>query len=193
LFAHFLVAYFEVEILTVAKPLPKKMIFAAHYVKLRNATKAAKLAGFSEATAYSAGCRLLKDVDVQKYIAENTAKVIEIANVDAARVLKEIHLAAFLDPNEMYKPDGTLKNVPDMPEHIRRAIAGIEVTELWEGSGKNRRWVGYTKKVKLVSKEGTLTLAARNLGMLHDNVKIEDNGLVDKLTKGVARANKVKK
>lgn len=181
----------------MAKPLPKKMIFAAHYVKLRNATKAAEAAGYSKASAHDTGSRLLQDAEVLKYISEHTAQAVGELEIDSKRVLKEIHLAAFLDPNEMYKPDGTLKNVPDMPEHIRRAIAGLEVTELFEMQevkGKRVRvWIGYTKKVKLVSKEGTLTLAARHLGMLHDNVKIEDNGLVDKLTKGVARANKVKK
>lgn len=174
------------------KPLPKKLVFAAEFLKDRNATQAAIRAGYSAPTAHAAGERLLRDHEVAVFIAKHTEKVIERAEVDAARVLKEIHLAAFFDPEEMYREDGTLKNIPDMPEHIRRAIAAFEVVETFEmqGEGKDRRrvWTGYTKKVKLVSKEGTLTLAARHLGMLHDNVSVKVDSVVDALQAAEQRA-----
>ncbi len=48
------------------------------------------------------------------------------------------------------------------------------LNSLSTGEGKNKRkvWTGYLKKVKLVSKEGTLNLCARHLGLLHDKLDV---------------------
>ena len=43
----------------------KQFLFCEHFIQTRNATKAAKLAGYSERTAYSQGSRLLKNVEIQ--------------------------------------------------------------------------------------------------------------------------------
>jgi phage terminase small subunit len=174
---------------------PKQLAFCLEWLKDRNATQSAIRAGYSIATAHSTGPRLLEHAGVKKYLAEQTAKAVEVAEVDQARVLKEIYLAAFFDPEEMYAPDGTLLPIPQMPEHIRRAVASFEVVEMfeWQGEGKERKkvWCGYTKKVKLVSKEGTLTLAARNMGMLHDTVTVKEDDRVAKLQAAISRAGGV--
>jgi len=44
--------------------------FAEYYAQTANATEAAIKAGFSARTAYSQGCRLLKNVEVQNLIQE---------------------------------------------------------------------------------------------------------------------------
>lgn len=54
--------------------------FADFFIETGNATEAAKLAGYSEKTAYSQGGRLLKHVEVSAYIKERMTKQ------DAARV-----------------------------------------------------------------------------------------------------------
>ena len=54
--------------------------FADFYLETGNATEAAKLAGYSEKTAYSQGGRLLKHVEVSAYIQER------MAQQDASRV-----------------------------------------------------------------------------------------------------------
>lgn len=46
----------------------RKRIFCEEYLRSHNATEAAKKAGYSAKTAYSSGSRLLKDVDVKKYL-----------------------------------------------------------------------------------------------------------------------------
>lgn len=48
--------------------------FADHYIETGNATEAARLAGYSEKTAYSQGGRLLKHVEVSAYIQERMAQ-----------------------------------------------------------------------------------------------------------------------
>jgi phage terminase small subunit len=48
----------------------KQQKFCEYYVELGNATEAAKKAGYSEKTAYSQGQRMLKNVEIQKYVNE---------------------------------------------------------------------------------------------------------------------------
>lgn len=68
---------------------PKKQLFVQEYLIDLNATRAAKRAGYSEKTAYSAGQRLLKDVDVATAIQADVQKRSEKTGIDAEWVLKE--------------------------------------------------------------------------------------------------------
>ena len=63
---------------------PKELKFAEEWLKTTNATQSAIEAGYSERTAYSAGNRLLKKVDVKQYIDERLAEMKEssIANTN---------------------------------------------------------------------------------------------------------------
>ena len=49
---------------------PKQQAFCEHYIACHNATQAAVLAKYSEKTAYSQGQRLLKNVEIKKYLQE---------------------------------------------------------------------------------------------------------------------------
>lgn len=76
---------------------PKMLIFATEFIKTNNATKAAIAAGYSEKTAYSQGSRLLKSVEMQKYLNKteqnlnNDLRAIFVTDaVEAYKVLKEI-------------------------------------------------------------------------------------------------------
>lgn len=175
---------------------PKQLAFCLEWLKDRNATQAAIRAGYSSRSAHVQGPVLLTHPSIAKYLAQRTAKAIEESEVDQVRTLKEIHNAAFFDPAACYAEDGTLLPVPQMPEAARRALAKIKQTELfeWQGEGKEKRkvWVGYTKEVTFVSKEGMLTLTARNFGMLHDTVTVKEDDRVAKLQAAISRAGKVK-
>ena len=59
---------------------------------------------------------------------------------------------AFADVGQAFNEDNTLKAIHEMPEDIRRAVSGIEVDEIYEGTGKDRELIGYTKKVKFWNK-----------------------------------------
>lgn len=58
--------------------------FADLYIKLGNATQAAKEAGYSEKTAYSIGNENLKKPEIKAYIAERLAQIEKesIASID---------------------------------------------------------------------------------------------------------------
>lgn len=69
---------------------PKQEAFAREYVIDRNATRAAKRAGYSEATAYSAGQRLLKNVDVRAAIQRTEAACAERVELTVASVTAKL-------------------------------------------------------------------------------------------------------
>ena len=52
-------------------------------------------------------------------------------------------------PAVLYDDNGNLKDIHSIPEDARKAIAGIEVDEIWEGRGEEREQTGVTRKVKL--------------------------------------------
>lgn len=67
---------------------PKELKFAEEWLKTTNATQSAIKAGYSERTAYSAGNRLLKKVDVKQYIEERLAEMQESSIADTNEVMQ---------------------------------------------------------------------------------------------------------
>lgn len=94
----------------------------------------------------------------------------------ARRVLEEIAAVAFLDVAELYKADGTLKPLNEMPEHARRAIAGLK-TSKYNEPGKRDGVQEDVLDVRLWSKPDALKMAAQFHALLVD-VKA-DGGKVD--------------
>lgn len=81
---------------------PKLMIFVSEYIKHGNATHAAIAAGYSEKTAYSAGPRLLKNVDVQQYLNKTEQNL----NRDLRTLFVEEALQAFETMRDLMKNSG---------------------------------------------------------------------------------------
>ena len=67
---------------------PKELKFAEEWLMTTNATQSAIKAGYSERTAYSAGNRLLKKVDVKQYIDERLAEMQESSIADTNEVMQ---------------------------------------------------------------------------------------------------------
>ena len=66
--------------MTASKPplTPKQARFVAEYARDQNATQAAIRAGYSEHTAYAAGSRLLKHVEVQQALQHAHATAVQV-------------------------------------------------------------------------------------------------------------------
>lgn len=77
-----------VNVVSNIKLKPKELIFAEEWLKTTNATQSAIKAGYSERTAYSAGSRLLKKVDVKQYIDERLAEMKENSIADTDEVMQ---------------------------------------------------------------------------------------------------------
>lgn len=70
----------------MAELAQKKELFCQEYVKCGNATEAAKLAGYSEKTAYSQGQRLLKKAEIVERIKELNAEIKDANIADAKEI-----------------------------------------------------------------------------------------------------------
>lgn len=68
----------------------KQARFCSEYVATRNATQAAKAAGYSEKTAYSQGHKLLKHSEIQKKITELSAEVYQANFVTAEELVSGV-------------------------------------------------------------------------------------------------------
>ena len=77
-----------VNVVSDIKLKPKELKFAEEWLKTTNATQSAIKAGYSERTAYSAGNRLLKKVDVKQYIDERLTEMQESSIADTNEVMK---------------------------------------------------------------------------------------------------------
>lgn len=77
-----------VNVVSDIKLKPKELKFAEEWLKTTNATQSAIKAGYSERTAYSAGNRLLKKVEVRQYIDERLAEMKESSIADTNEVMQ---------------------------------------------------------------------------------------------------------
>lgn len=104
----------------------KRERFVEEYLIDANATQAAIRAGYSEKGATVRGAELLANRKVAARIAELQDKRSEKTEIDAERVLTELGLIGFLDPAELVEAGGVTgpEDIPKLPEHVRRAIAG---------------------------------------------------------------------
>lgn len=97
-----------------------------------------------------------------------------------AALLREAKLIARADIRDAYDEHGRLLPMKDMPEHLARAIASVEVDELFEGVGKDREQVGVTKKVKFWNKDKMVETLGKQVGLFnpiqkhHVSDKLED-------------------
>jgi phage terminase small subunit len=154
---------------------PKQSRFVQEYLIDLNATKAAIRAGYNSKTANQTGPRLLVNVGIAAAIAGAQAERGQRTGITQDRVIQELAHAAFLDIKDLFEDDGSLKLVRDMPETVRRAISGLEVTEIFDrADGDQKTAIGLLKKVKLVDKSGNLELIGKHLGMFKTEVKIEN-------------------
>lgn len=81
------------------------------------------------------------------------------------RILQELSFMGFTDLRDVYNADGTLKKPKDWPENVARALQGVDVDEIYEGRGPERKLVGHTSKVKMNPKIDALKLIGQEKGL----------------------------
>ncbi len=133
--------------------------FVAEYLVDLNATQAAVRAGYSARTAYSAGERLLRNVEVAAAIAEAQAARGRRTEATADRVVLELARVAFGDPRRVmsWGPGGVrLRPSAELADEEAAIVAEVGETTTKEGG---------SLRVKTVDKLGALRLLGQHLGM----------------------------
>lgn len=143
----------------------KQKIFADEYLIDLNATRAYRVAYPSvkkDETAASAAARMLRNVKVAKYITERMEERQRRTEITQDMVLQELAAIAFARVTDYVSVmDGTaqVKDTDQLSDSQIAAIAGIKETQ----NGI---------EVKLGSKEKTLELLGRHLGMWNDKLDV---------------------
>lgn len=161
---------------------PGKRAFVAEYLKDKIATAAYKRAGYKGEghSAEAAASRLLRDVEVRAEIdrlqAEALAQVQQDTGITLKRTLEEIARLAFFDPRKLFDPKGNPLALTDLDDETAAVIAGLDVLEEFDGTGKDKVFVGYIKKWKLADKKGALDMLMKHLGgYREDNKQVADS------------------
>ena len=155
----------------VRKLAPMQSVFVQEYLIDLNATQAAIRAGYSAKTAEQQGYQLLQKPSVQAAIAARQKEREQRTAVAADRVLLEAARLALFDPRKLFNDDGSPKGITELDDDTAAAVAGIEVVEQFEGSGKERVLVGYLKKYRIADKNSALEKLFRHHGLYE-----RDNG-----------------
>jgi phage terminase small subunit len=150
--------------------------FVEEYPKDLNGMAAAVRAGYSAHTADRIAARLLNHCPhvkaaIEKKLGER-AKRCEIKSDD---VLRELDHVTHSDIAELVdEKTGCLKSVHAIPENARRAIASIEVEELFEKDVEGRQVLkGYLRKVKFWDKNRAAELLAKHKGLLIERLEVK--------------------
>jgi phage terminase small subunit len=150
----------------------KQEKFCYEYVIDLNATQAALRAGYSEKTAYSSGSRLLKNVEIQKFIQTLQADLEKTAGITALKVLKEHKKIAFSDTSMVREGWMTLKAYKELPKEIKDCIQEVATRETKYGN---------EIKIKFYDKQKSLDSISKILGF-EAPTKIEQKIDFDSLT-----------
>lgn len=144
----------------------RERLFVEHYCLCWSATKAAKEAGYSDASAHSYGPHLLQTPRIRAAIDARLEELLRVAGIEQLRVLQELAAIAFLDPREaMAWGKGLILEDSDrIPDHVARAVA--EVGEATDKFGNT------LMKLKFHSKPKALELLGRYLGMFANRLEL---------------------
>lgn len=146
----------------LAKLAEKEAKFVQEFLVRRNASDAARAAGYSERSAGELGHRLLKKVDVQQALAAGKAMLAERYRVDLDAIVGELAVMAMSDAAEVATAVGddgesiVVKRPADialLPPRLRKMIAGWS----WDKNGN------FT--LKFHDKKGALETLGKHYGM----------------------------
>jgi len=143
--------------------------------------KAAWLRIFPKAKSADAqSSRLMRQPIAREYLQERIEARREEIGADAEESMRECRRIALADVGEAFNDDGSLKAIRDIPEDLRRTIAGFEVLEVWEGTGKDRKFVGELKKVKFWNKDKEIETLFKHHGLFKKNNEQQPDEVVVK-------------
>lgn len=142
----------------------KQRLFVDEYLLDLNATQAAIRAGYSPRRATEIGYQLLQRPEVAQAIQAAMAERSKRTEVEADYVIRRLREIDEMDVLDILEDDGSFRSIRDWPKAWRQFLSGIEIAELFEGRGDDRRIAGVLRKVKWPDKLRNLELLSRHVG-----------------------------
>ena len=88
----------------------------------------------------------------------------------ADEVLFGLTLAARFDPADLYRSDGSMIPIHELPPEVRQCIEKVEFEEIYMGEGADRKVIGRTGKVQAMSKKAAYELLGKAHKLFTDKV-----------------------
>lgn len=152
----------------------KQKRFCSEYLKDFNATAAYLRAGYqcTRAAAERASSRLLRNVEVQAYLAIKRSRIEERSEITLEKTMREIGRIAFGDITQMlsFDPDNgvAFKNSKSLPKSVTAAISEVKSTTRTRTSSDGSVDVSVDLSAKMHSKNQALALLADFFGVRDD-------------------------
>lgn len=150
---------------------PRQERFCQAYIKDLNGTKAAITAGYAEKSARIQAAQLLARPNIFARVSELKEAQAKRLQVKADDVLMELKRVALVDVTLAFDEMGALKPLHEIPEDVRRAIAGLEVAEIYGGEGPQKSVMGLNRKVRFYDKNKALELLGKHLKLFADRIE----------------------
>jgi phage terminase small subunit len=158
----------------------REQLFAEAYLANGGVGKAAAIAaGYAESNASAQAVKMLNRPSVKLMIRERQDALAKTHRLTTDSVIAELSKIVHADPRRAFDDNGALLQVKDWPDDLAGAIASVEVEELFTGAGKDRTWIGYTKKVKFWDKNSAIDKAMKHLGLFAEDNKQRLGALSD--------------
>ena len=151
----------------------KQRIFVAEYLSDKNATAAAKRAGYSAKTARSQGQRLLTNVDIKDLVNQKLTELEDKAGLTAERVMLEVKAIAtsnIMDGMDYDADTGEIsfKSPDQIPEEFWRAAQEVTAYQLPDDGG-------LALKIKMHPKLPALKMEYNRHRLTRDGINAKNN------------------
>lgn len=153
----------------------KQEQFCREYLIDMNATQSYKRAGYSAKSDKVAGVeghKLLKNPKIKRRIDQLIKEREKKTGVTAEMVIDELAKIAFADIGQIYTESGQLKEIVDIDDRTRAAIASVTSKLEASGSGKTKK-VFEVRTVKMSDKKHALEMLGKHLGIFRDKVDVK--------------------
>jgi phage terminase small subunit len=147
---------------------PKQRRFVAEYLVDHNGAQAAIRAGYSPTRARQTAFVLLNDEDVREAVAAGDKAIEDQLVMSRIEVLRRLSAIARADIRKVVGPDGEPLLLNELDDETAAGLGGVEVEEIYEGRGEERRSIGRLHKFKTRDTIRALELLGKNHALWND-------------------------
>jgi hypothetical protein len=157
--------------------------FCQEIVNRRSQARAYLLA-YPDCSPDSAGAsstRLLRDDKVRGRIEFLKQEFRGRFRMTQDEIILGLEMAAQLDPDLLFDHEGNLLPLTDLPAEVRLCIERIEYEDITVGEGNNKKKIGRTGKIHVMSKKAAYEMLTKIHGMQRERKEVTHKFTLEEL------------
>lgn len=149
----------------------QRIRFIDEFMVDRDATNAARRAGYSEMAARANSWKLLRVPAIREEIDRRVAAASAKADVDAVDILRDLKRIAFFDIRQLFRDGKIITDPADLPEEVARGLVNFDIIVL-DRDGQHIVKLNPGNRLK------ALELLGRHLKMFCDRTEVSEHSNV---------------